>query len=153
MSDFTSYMPAALAEARAAAALGEVPIGAVVVDPRSEAIVSAAGNRPRALSDPTAHAEILAIRAAGAAIGSQRLIGLDLWVTLEPCPMCAAAIAEARIARLYYGAEDEKGGGVAHGPRIFDDAACRWRPEVYSGFAAEESAALLRTFFEELRGD
>ena len=151
MTEFHTHMPAALAEARAAAERGETPVGAVVVDPKTGAVVAAAGNRPRAECDPTAHAEILAIRAAGRAIGSERLIGLDLWVTLEPCPMCAAAIAEARIARLYYGAEDEKGGGVAHGPRIFDHPACRWRPEIYSGVAAEESAAMLRAFFQSLR--
>ena len=153
MSAFTSHMPAALAEARAAAERGETPVGAVVVDPSTGKVLAAAGNRPRELCDPTAHAEILAIRAAGAAIGSERLVSLDLWVTLEPCPMCAAAIAEARIARLYYGAEDEKGGGVAHGPRIFDQKHCRWRPEVYPGVAAEESAALLKAFFQKLRED
>lgn len=152
-SPFRSFMPAALAEARAAAARGETPVGAAVVDPKTDRILAAAGNRTRELSDPTAHAEILAIRAAGAALGSERLVGLDLWVTLEPCPMCAAAIAEARIARLYYGAEDPKGGGVAHGPRIFADPACRRRPEIYSGLGAEESAALLRAFFQALRED
>lgn len=151
MSAFTSYMPAALAEAEAAAARGETPVGAVIVDPAKGLVLAAASNRPRELCDPTAHAEILAIRAAGAAIGSERLTGLDLWVTLEPCPMCAAAIAEARIARLYYGAEDQKGGGVANGPRIFDDPGCRWRPEVYAGASAEQSAALLRRFFKALR--
>ncbi|MEL6980596.1 MAG: nucleoside deaminase [Pseudomonadota bacterium] len=144
-------MPAALAEARAAAARGETPVGAVIVDPKTQQIIAAAGNRPRELCDPTAHAEILALRDAGAAIGSERLAGLDLWVTLEPCPMCAAAIAEARIARLYYGAEDPKGGGVAHGPRLYS-LGRGWRPEVYSGHAAEESAALLTEFFASLRG-
>ena len=145
-------MRAALAEARAAAARGETPVGAVLVDPAARAIVARAGNRTRELSDPTAHAEILAIRAACAARGSERLPGLDLHVTLEPCPMCAAAIGFARIGRLYYGAADPKGGGVAHGARVFSHATCHHRPEIYDGIAAAESAALLRDFFAERRG-
>jgi len=144
---FASWMDAALAEARAAGARGETPVGAVVVDPVSRRVVAAAGNRTRELSDPTAHAEILALRAACAALGSERLPGLDLHVTLEPCPMCAAAIGFARIARLYYGAADPKGGGVAHGARVFSHATCHHRPEIYDGVSAAASAALLRDFF------
>jgi tRNA(Arg) A34 adenosine deaminase TadA len=144
-------MDAALAEARAAAARGEVPVGAAVVDPATGAVVAAAGNRMRELNDPTAHAEMLAIRAACAARGSERLTGLDLWVTLEPCPMCAAAISFARLRRLYWGADDPKGGGVAHGPRLYAQPACRHAPELYGGVGAGESAALLRAFFAARR--
>ncbi|MEM9724208.1 MAG: nucleoside deaminase [Pseudomonadota bacterium] len=152
MTPFRSYMGEALAEARRAAEAGETPVGAVVVDPARGVVLAAAGNRPRALHDPTAHAEILALRAACATLGSERLPGCDLWVTLEPCPMCAAAIAEARIARLYIGATDPKGGGVLNGPRLYDAPGARWRPEVYGGFQEEECAALLRDFFGKLRG-
>lgn len=144
-------MTAALAEARAAAMRGEVPVGAVVVAPDGR-IVASAGNRTRELRDPTAHAEILALRAACAAAGSERLPGHALYVTLEPCPMCAAAISAARIARLYYGADDPKSGGVAHGPRIFTHPQAHHAPEVYDGIAAEEARALLRDFFAGLRG-
>ncbi len=151
MAQFTSWMDAALAEARAAAARGETPVGAVLVDPAAGAAVARAGNRTRELSDPTAHAEILAIRAACAAAGTERLPGLDLYVTLEPCPMCAAAIGFARIRRLYYGAADPKGGGVAHGPRVFSHPTCHHRPEIYDGLGAAESAGLLRAFFAERR--
>ena len=143
-------MQAALAEAAAAAARGETPVGAVVVCER--AVVSAAGNRVRADADPTAHAEILALRAAAAALGRERLTDCDLYVTLEPCAMCAGAIAHARIRRLYYGAEDPKGGGVAHGPRVFSHPTCNHVPEVYGGIAEAESAALLRGFFRARRG-
>ncbi len=143
-------MDAALAEARAAGERGEVPVGAVVVAPSGE-VVAAAGNRTRELNDPTAHAETLAIRAACAAAGSDRLPGHDLYVTLEPCPMCAAAISFARIARLYYGAADPKSGGVAHGPRIFTHPQAHHVPEVYGGIGAEEAAELLKEFFEALR--
>lgn len=143
-------MEAALAEARAAGARGEVPVGAVVVAPGGR-IVAAAGNRTRELSDPTAHAEILALRAACAAAGSERLPGHDLYVTLEPCPMCAAAISFARIARLYYGAADPKSGGVAQGPRIFAHPQCHHAPEVYDGIAAGAAAALLTRFFRDRR--
>lgn len=143
---FASHMDAALAEARAAAARGEVPVGAVVVAPDGR-IVASAGNRTRELSDPTAHAEILALRAACRAAGSERLPGHALWVTLEPCPMCAAAIALARIARLHYGADDPKSGGVAHGPRVFAHPQCHHTPDVYDGIAAGAAADLLRTFF------
>ena len=151
MAAFTSWMDAALAEARAAALLGETPVGAVIVDPATGAVVAQAGNRTRALSDPTAHAEILAIRAACAAAGSERLPGLDLYVTLEPCPMCAAAIGFARLRRLYYGAADPKGGGVAQGPRVFSHPTCHHRPEIYDGVGAAEAAALLRGFFAARR--
>ena len=143
-------MPHALAQARAAALRGEVPVGAVLCDPAGR-VVAAAGNRTRELSDPTAHAEILAIRAACAAAGSERLPGHALWVTLEPCPMCAAAIAAARIATLYYGADDPRMGGVAHGARVFDHPQCHHRPAVYDGIGAAESRALLRRFFAARR--
>ncbi|MCU0911706.1 MAG: nucleoside deaminase [Rhodobacteraceae bacterium] len=146
MSAFVSHMEAALAEARAAAARGEVPVGAVVVAPDGR-VVAAAGNRTRELSDPTAHAEILALRAACAAAGSERLPGHDLYVTLEPCPMCAAAIGQARIARLYYGAADPKSGGVAQGPRVFAHPQSHHAPEVYDGIGADAAARLLRDFF------
>ncbi len=150
MSGFASHMDAALAEARAAGARGEVPVGAVVVSPEG-VVVAAAGNRTRELNDPTAHAEILAIRAACAAAGSERLPGHALYVTLEPCPMCAAAISFARIARLYYGAADPKSGGVAQGPRIFSHPQAHHVPEVYDGIGAEASEALLREFFAARR--
>jgi tRNA(adenine34) deaminase len=139
-------MDAALAEARAAAARGEVPVGAVILAPDGR-IVARAGNRTRELNDPTAHAEIVALRAACAAAGSERLPGHALYVTLEPCPMCAAAIAAARIARLVYAAADPKSGGVAQGPRIFAHPQCHHRPEVIDGIAAPESEALLKAFF------
>lgn len=139
-------MDLALAEARAAAARGEVPVGAVVVAP-SGAVLARAGNRTRELRDPTAHAEILAIRAACAALGQERLTGCDLYVTLEPCAMCAAAVAAARIGRLYYGAADPKSGGVAAGARVFRHPQCHHVPEVYDGLAEAEAAALLRAFF------
>ena len=143
-------MALALDEARAAAARGEVPVGAVVTA-RDGRILSSAGNRTRELSDPTAHAEMLAIRAACASIGSERLIGHDLYVTLEPCPMCAAAIGFARIARVYYGAPDPKSGGVDHGPQIFRQPTCHHAPEVYGGIGETAAAALLRAFFRERR--
>ena len=138
---FTSHMDRALAEARAAAARGETPVGAVVVG----------GGRVRADRDPTAHAEVLALRAAAAAAGSERLAGADLYVTLEPCAMCAGAISLARIRRLYYGAPDPKGGGVEHGARVFARATCHHAPEVYGGLAEADSAALLRAFFAARR--
>jgi tRNA(adenine34) deaminase len=142
-------MSRALELARLGEADGEVPIGAVVT--RGGEIVGEAFNRPRALHDPTAHAEILAIRAAAERLGSERIEECDLWVTLEPCPMCAGAIAHARIARLYYGASDPKGGGVEHGARVFDQPQCLHRPEVYSGIGEREAAALLREFFSQRR--
>lgn len=147
---FKSHMQAALAEAEAAAARGEVPVGAVIVAPDGR-VIARAGNRTRELNDPTAHAEILAIRAACAALGTERLLGHDLYVTLEPCPMCAAALASARIARLYYGAGDPKSGGVAQGPRIFAHPQCHHVPEIYDGIAAEPSQRLLKAFFAARR--
>jgi len=139
----------ALELARAGEASGEVPIGAVVT--RDGVVVGEGWNRPRELSDPTAHAEILAIRAAAEAIGNERLADCDLWVTLEPCAMCAGAIAHARIARLYYGAPDPKGGAVEHGARVFEQPQCLHRPEVYAGLGEREAAELLRTFFAARR--
>ncbi len=143
------FMVAALAEAKRAGERGEVPIGAVVVaDGR---IVASAGNETRALNDVTAHAETLAIRRAAEAIGDERLSGADLYVTLEPCTMCAAAISFARIRRLYYGAEDPKGGGVDNGVRFYAQPTCHHAPEVYSGLGETESATLLRDFFQNRR--
>jgi len=144
--NFTSHMDQALAEARAAAARGETPVGAVVVAADGR-VIAADGNRVRERADPTAHAEMLALRAAAAAVGSERLAGCDLYVTLEPCPMCAGAISLARIRRLYYGAEDPKTGGVAHGARVFSHRQCHHVPEVYDGIAAAEAGGLLRDFF------
>ncbi len=142
-------MRAALAAAEAAAAAGEVPVGAVVL--LHGTIIATGANAPRALSDPTAHAEILAIRAAAQVLGRDRLGECDLWVTLEPCAMCAGAIAHARIARLYYGASDPKGGAVEHGPRLFGQPTCHHRPEVYPGIGEAEAGALLRDFFRSRR--
>lgn len=142
-------MQVALEQARRAARAGEVPVGAVVV--RDGVVVAAAHNAPRALADPTAHAEMLAIRAAAAAIGAARLDGCELWVTLEPCAMCAGAIALARIARLYYAATDPKGGAVEHGARVFAQPHCLHAPEVYAGLGAGEAGAMLRAFFRERR--
>ena len=147
---FTSHMDAALAEARAAAQRGEVPVGAVLVGPGG-AVVAAAGNRTRELGDPTAHAEILAIRAACAAVGSERLVGHDLYVTLEPCAMCASAISQARIARLYYGADDPKSGGVAHCAQVFSHPQSHHVPEVYEGIGARDAEELLKSFFADKR--
>ena len=144
------HMDVALAEAAAAAARGEVPVGAVLVGP-SGAVIARAGNRTRADNDPTAHAEMLVIREAAARFGSERLSGCDLYVTLEPCAMCAAAISFARLRRLYYGAADPKGGGVEHGARVFNQPTCHHAPEVYGGLREGEAAALLRTFFSERR--
>jgi tRNA(adenine34) deaminase len=145
----TSFMDLALAQARVAAAAGEVPVGCVVVHD-GEAIAQAS-NRTLSDKDPTAHAEMLALRAAAAALGSERLSGCDLYVTLEPCTMCAAAISFARIRRLYYGATDPKGGAIDHGVRFYTAATCHHRPEVYGGISEAESAALLRAFFAERR--
>ncbi|WP_025061391.1 nucleoside deaminase [Sulfitobacter guttiformis] len=149
--DFTSHMEAALEEARAAQSRGEVPVGAVVVTQAGE-IVGSAGNRTRADNDPTAHAEILAIRQACAHLGSERLTGCALYVTLEPCPMCAGAIAAARIAKLYYGASDPKSGGVASGARVFTHPQCHHTPEVFDGISERAAATLLRDFFAGRRG-
>jgi tRNA(adenine34) deaminase len=142
-------MALALAEAEKAVAEGEVPIGAVVV--KDGVVLAAAHNAPRALCDPTAHAEVLAIRSAAAALGSDRLEGCELWVTLEPCAMCAGAITHARIARLYYAASDPKGGAVEHGARVFEQEQCLHRPEVYAGIGEADSAQLLRGFFRDRR--
>ncbi|MFZ5610149.1 MAG: nucleoside deaminase [Pseudomonadota bacterium] len=143
------FMALALAEAQAAAQRGEVPVGAVIV--RDGEVVARAGNRVVAERDPTAHAELLAIRAACQVLLSERLAGCDLYVTLEPCPMCAAAISFARIARLYYGADDPKGGGVAHGPRVFAHPTCHHKPELYPGIGEARAAKLLRDFFHSRR--
>ena len=148
--NFRSYMDAALEEARAAAGRGEVPVGAVLVGGDGQ-VLSRAGNRTREMNDPTAHAEILVIREAAAKLGSERLTGTDLYVTLEPCPMCAAAISFARVARLYYGAADPKSGGVARGPRIFSHPQAHHVPEVYDGIGGEEAGELLRAFFQRRR--
>jgi tRNA(adenine34) deaminase len=142
-------MALALRQAEAAVAAGEVPIGAVVA--KDGAVIAAAHNAPRTLHDPTAHAELLAIRAAAQALGNERLDGCELWVTLEPCAMCAGAIAHARIARLYYGAPDPKGGAVEHGARVFEQDQCLHRPEVYPGIGEAEAAEMLRGFFRERR--
>ncbi|MCK0120037.1 nucleoside deaminase [Loktanella sp. F6476L] len=146
---FQSYMDIALTEARDAAARGEVPVGAVIV--RQGAVLARAGNRTRELNDPTAHAEVLAIRAACTELRQERLTGCDLYVTLEPCPMCAAAISNARIARLYYGAADPKSGGVAQGPRVFAHAQCHHAPEIYDGIDALASEEMLKSFFASRR--
>ncbi len=143
---FRSHMDQALAEARAAAHRGEVPVGAVLVDPAGRVVVSA-GNETRARKDPTAHAEMLVIRAGCAAAGTERLTGYDLYVTLEPCAMCAAAIAAARIGRVYYGAADPKSGGVTHGARVFSHPQSHHVPEIYDGIGAAEAEALLTGFF------
>ena len=143
------HMAAALAQAQAAAQAGEVPIGAVVI--KDGVVIAAAHNAPRRLNDPTAHAEVLAIRAAAQALGNDRLEGCELWVTLEPCAMCAGAIAHARIARLYYAAADPKGGAVEHGARVFEQDQCLHRPEVYSGMGEDEASGLLKAFFAALR--
>ena len=150
MSGFRSFMDVALAEARAAGARGEVPVGAVVVSPGG-VVVAQAGNRTREMCDPTAHAEVLAIRAACAGLGSERLVGHDLYVTLEPCVICAGAISAARIARLYYGAADAKSGGVAQGARVFSHPQCHHVPEVYDGISAAEAEAVLTAFFQGRR--
>jgi tRNA(adenine34) deaminase len=143
-------MHRALQLAQAAADAGEVPVGAVIM--RDGLEIAAASNAMRARNDPTAHAEILAIRAASDALGQLRLDGCELWVTLEPCAMCAGAIAHARLARLYYAAADPKGGGVDHGPRVFTQATCHHRPDVYSGLGEAQAAAQLRQFFAAKRG-
>ncbi|NRG19828.1 nucleoside deaminase [Rhizobiales bacterium] len=142
-------MDLALEEARAAQARGEVPIGAVLV--KDGEVIAADGNRTLELDDPTAHAEMLVIRAGGAKLGSQRLTGCDLYVTLEPCPMCAAAISFARIRRLYFGAGDEKGGAVEHGVRFYANPTCHHAPDVYSGIGERKAASLLKKFFRERR--
>ena len=145
-----SPMEAALAEAEAAGARGEVPVGAVLVAADGR-VLAADGNRVLEGPDPTAHAEILVLRAAARRLGAARLVGCDLHVTLEPCPMCAYAISLARVRRLYYGAADPKGGGVDHGPRVLASTSCHHRPEVYGGIGERRAAELLRAFFRERR--
>lgn len=149
MREFTTYMDIALAEARLAGERGETPVGAVIV--ANGEILAQNGNRTRELCDPTAHAEILVIREVCAALGSERLPEVDLYVTLEPCPMCAMAISSTRIARVYYGATDPKSGGVEQGPRIFSHSQCHHKPEVYGGINEAESGDILRAFFEARR--
>ncbi len=146
---FSSYMGQALDEARKAARRGEVPVGAVIV--RKGAIIAVAGNRTLELKDPTAHAEMLAIRSACATLGSERLPGCDLYVTLEPCSMCATAMSFARIGRLYFGADDSKSGGVKNGARIFTQSSCHHAPEIYDGLQAQAAAVLLKDFFQNRR--
>lgn len=150
MSPFLSHMGLALDEARAAAAREEVPVGAVLIGPDG-AVLARAGNRTRELNDPTAHAEMLVIREACRVLGAERLTGCDLYVTLEPCAMCAAAIAAARVARIYYGAADPKSGGVAQGARVFEHKQSHHRPEIYDGIGAAEAERLLKDFFAERR--
>jgi tRNA(Arg) A34 adenosine deaminase TadA len=147
-----STMRIALEEAQAAAARGEAPIGAVVIDPATGEVIARASNSPIASHDPTAHAEILALREAAAKRGNYRLTGLTLVVTLEPCAMCAGAISHARIGRLVFGATDAKGGAVVSGPRFFEQPTCHWRPEVEAGVLGEESGDMLRSFFRARRG-
>lgn len=151
MQGENKYMLRALEEARLAAATGEIPVGAVLVDGRTGEIAASAGNRTEAENDATAHAELLVIRETGRRAGSPRLPEYDLYVTLEPCPMCAAAISFARIRRVYFGAYDPKGGGVEHGPRIFRQPTCHHRPEVYGGIAEQECGLILKDFFRERR--
>jgi len=149
--DDETLMRLALDEAREAARAGEVPIGALIYDPSSKTIISRAKNAPIGLNDPSAHAEILALRAAGQAVGNYRLTGLWLYVTLEPCAMCAGALSHARIGRVIYGAPDAKGGAVDHGPKFFAQATCHWRPEVTSGVLEAEAATVLKDFFRQRR--
>ena len=151
MAAAEGYMAQALAQAERAATLGEVPVGAVVVDGASARVLAACGNRVVERRDPTAHAEMLAIRQAAQALASERLGGCDLYVTLEPCAMCAQAMALARVRRLYFGAADPKGGGVEHGARVFDQPTCHHRPEVYGGIDGARAAALLKDFFAARR--
>ncbi|MBL4905834.1 MAG: nucleoside deaminase [Sneathiella sp.] len=149
--ELVNYMEYALHSAEIAGNRGEVPVGAVVVDSKTGRIVATNGNQMLGRHDPTAHAEMLAIRAATNMVGSQRLVDCDLYVTLEPCPMCAAAISLARIRRLYFGAFDPKGGGVEHGPRIYDHSTCNHKPEVYGGIGEKAAAELLKSFFVSRR--
>jgi tRNA(adenine34) deaminase len=145
------YMALALAEAETAAEQGDVPVGAVLVNPETGAVIAAAGNRVEQDHDPTAHAELLVIREAAAAHGQARLSGFDLYVTLEPCPMCATAISFARLRRVEFGAYDPKGGGIEHGPKIFTQPTCHHRPEVVGGVREQEAAYLLKSFFAARR--
>ena len=145
-------MRMALDQAQAAADAGEVPVGAILVDPASGEVISTGANGPIAAPDPTAHAEIVAMRRAATTLANYRLTGLTLYVTLEPCAMCAGAISHARIGRVVWAADDPKGGAVVHGPRVFDQPTCHWRPAVDSGPLAEEASALLKSFFRQRRG-
>lgn len=146
-----TYMEMALLEAQSAFERGEVPVGCVIVDPETDEVLAREGNRTEELSDPTAHAELLAIRAAASKIGSARLNGMDLYVTLEPCAMCATAMSFARMRRVYFGAYDAKMGGVEHGPAMFQQPTCHHAPEVYGGLNEAAAAELLKTFFREKR--
>ena len=150
-TDDETCMQAALDKAREAALAGEVPIGALIFDPSSKTVISAARNSPIGLNDPCGHAEILALRDAGRAIGNYRLTGLHLYVTLEPCAMCAGAISHARIARVIYGAPDAKGGAVDHGPKFFEQPTCHWRPQVTAGVLSDASRDMLKAFFKARR--
>lgn len=145
-------MRMALALAQAAADVDEVPVGAILVDESTGTVVAEGSNRPISTCDPTAHAEIVALRAAAESLGNYRLTGLTLYVTLEPCPMCAGALSLARIGRVVWAADDPKGGGVVHGPRIFDQPTCHWRPATEGGLLADEAAGLLKRFFRARRG-
>lgn len=147
----TDYMALAFEEAEAAGARGEVPIGAVVIEAATGRVLARAGNEVEAAHDPTAHAELLALRRAGAMLGAPRLVDCDLYVTLEPCPMCAAAVSFARIRRLYYGATDPKGGGVEHGARVFEQPTCHHKPELYGGLQESRASELLKNFFRARR--
>ena len=149
MTDFTTFMPLALEQAKKAATRGEVPVGAVIV--LNGMLLASAGNRTRELNDPTAHAEILAIRDACSKLGVDRLTDASIYVTLEPCPMCAAAISNARIAKLFYGANDKKSGGVCQGPRIFSHSQCHHKPDIYDGISEVECVLLLHEFFKGKR--
>jgi tRNA(adenine34) deaminase len=151
MAHQLTFMAEALAEAEAAAAAGEVPVGAVLVEGATGRVLARARNRVEEWGDPTAHAELIAIREAARALGAKRLTEVDLYVSLEPCPMCAAAISFARLRRLYFGAYDPKGGGVEHGARIFEQPTCHHRPEIVGGIEERRAAALLRSFFKERR--
>lgn len=144
-------MALALAQAQAAAAAEETPVGAVIVDPATDEVIAAAGNAPIATHDPTGHAEIRVMRQAAEKLGNYRLTGLELYVTLEPCVMCAGAISHARIGRVIYGASDPKGGAIAHGPEFFSQPTCHWRPDVVSGILAQEASDLLKSFFRDRR--
>lgn len=148
----TDFMRRALELAQIAADQGEVPVGCVIVDPATGGIVGEGSNQPISAHDPTAHAEIVALRAAAQALGNYRLTDLTLYVTLEPCAMCAGAISHARIGRVVWGADDPKGGGVVHGPKVFDQTTCHWRPEVEGGLLADEAAERLKAFFRSRRG-
>lgn len=145
------FMQAALEQAQAAADIGEAPIGAILVDPETDEIIARTHNQPISLDDPTGHAEILALREAASKRGNYRLTGLELFVTLEPCTMCAGAISHARIGRVVFGAEDHKGGGVVNGVRFFEQPTCHWRPDVLGGVLAEPSSEVLRSFFRARR--